>query len=189
MVPVRQLTPCFEIAGMGKHEGTLATETLTQDPFAGYAPDEEAPLRSYALLMSVFATLASAFAVWFRSSGRELPDGISGKDLALLTVASHKTSRLIAKDRVTSPIRAPFTRLEGEGGPAEVSESARGTGIRKAIGELLICPYCLGMWTSAGYTGGLLVLPRFTRWVAAVMTSFFGSEVLQIAYKKAEETL
>jgi Protein of unknown function (DUF1360) len=167
----------------------LATETLTQDPFAGYAPEQEPPLRSYAVLMSVFASLASAFAVWFRSSGRELPDRIDAGDLALLTVASHKTSRMIAKDRVTSPIRAPFTRLEGEGGPAEVSESARGHGFRKAIGELLICPYCLGMWTSAGYTAGLLVMPRFTRWVASVMTAFFGSEVLQIAYKKAEDTL
>jgi hypothetical protein len=45
------------------------------------------------------------------------------------------------------------------------------------------------MWTSAALVAGLLVLPRFTRWVAAVLSIFFGSEVLQIAYKKAEETL
>lgn len=166
----------------------MATETL-QSPFEGYAPEAEPPLRSYAVLISVFASLASAFATWFRASGRELPDRIDAGDLALLTVASHKTSRMIAKDRVASPIRAPFTRLEGEGGPGEVSESARGEGLRKAIGELLVCPYCLGMWTSAGYVAGLLVLPRFTRWVASVMTAFFGSELLQIAYKKAEETL
>jgi hypothetical protein len=139
--------------------------------------------------MAVFAALASAFAGWFRGSGRELPDRVGAGDLLLLTMASHKASRLIAKDRVTSAVRAPFTQLEGEGGPGEVSEKARGSGLRRAVGELLICPYCLGMWTSAALVAGLLVLPRFTRWVAAVLSIFFGSEVLQIAYKKAEETL
>jgi hypothetical protein len=45
------------------------------------------------------------------------------------------------------------------------------------------------VWTSAAFVGGLLVAPRFTRWVASVLVAFFGSEVLQIAYKKAEDTL
>jgi hypothetical protein len=167
----------------------MSVGTFETEIFEGYSPEEEKPIRSYAVLISVFSTLAGAFALWFRSSGRELPDRMETQDLLLLTVASHKASRLISKDRVTTPIRAPFARFEGEGGPGEVSERARGTGIRRAIGELLICPYCLGMWTSAGFTAGLLVAPRFTRWVAAVLTSFFGSELLQIAYKNAEETL
>jgi hypothetical protein len=70
-----------------------------------------------------------------------------------------------------------------------VSEEPRGRGLRRVVGELLVCPYCLGMWTSAFLTAGLLVAPRFTRWVASVLTIFFGADVLQIAYKKAEETL
>jgi hypothetical protein len=45
------------------------------------------------------------------------------------------------------------------------------------------------MWTSTGLVGGLLVVPRFTRWVASVLSIFFGSELLQIAYKKAEDSL
>jgi hypothetical protein len=169
----------------------VTTETLDSSPLAGYAsaPEEQPPLRSYAVLMGAFTALASAFALWFRGSGRELPDRIDARDLLLVTVASHKASRLIAKDRVTSAVRAPFTQLEGEGGPGEVKEKARGRGLRRAIGELLICPYCLGMWTSAALVAGLLVLPRFTRWVAAVLDVFFGSEILQIAYKKAEESL
>jgi hypothetical protein len=141
--------------------------------------------------MSVFLALASSFAAWFRKSGRELPERIDAGDLLLVTTASHKASRLIAKDRVTTPFRAPFTRFQSDAdaGPGEVDESPRGSGIRRAIGELLVCPYCLGMWTSAAFVAGLLVAPRFTRWVAAVFTTFFGSELLQIAYKKAEETL
>jgi len=104
-------------------------------------------------------------------------------------VATHKVSRLIAKDRVSSVVRAPFTRYEDDETAGEVSESARGRGMRRAIGELLLCPYCLGLWVSAAFAGGLIVAPRATRWVAAVFTSLSGADVLQIAYKKAEDTL
>jgi hypothetical protein len=154
-----------------------------------YAPEKETPLGSYALLMGVFATIAGIFAGWFRRSGRELPETIAGDDLLLLTVASHKASRLIAKDRVTTPIRAPFTRYQSSASPGEVAEEPRGRGLRAAIGQLLVCPYCLGMWTSAVLTAGLLVAPRFTRWLSAVLAIFFGADMLQIAYKKAEDTL
>jgi hypothetical protein len=155
----------------------------------GHSPDQERPLGSYGVLMATFSSLAAGFAVWFRRSGRELPDAMSGRDLALLTVASHKAARLIAKDRVTSTVRAPFTRYSGDAGPGEVDEKPRGRGLRRAIGELLVCPYCLGMWTSAGMTAMLLVVPRFTRWFASVLSIFFGAELLQIAYKKAEDSL
>jgi hypothetical protein len=150
-----------------------------------HSPGQERPLRSYAALMGTFAALAAGFGVWFRRSGRELPDSIDNRDFALLTVASHKIARLVAKDRVASPVRAPFTRLQHDAG--QDKEAARGRGLRRAIGELLLCPYCLGMWTSAGLTAMLLVFPRFTRWFAATLSIYFGTELLQIAYKRAED--
>lgn len=150
-------------------------------------PGDDRPLGSYAVLMAAFGVLSGVFAAWFSRTGRELPERIDGHDVVLLTVASHKLARLLSKDRITSPLRAPFTEPEGEGGPGEVEEKSRGRGLRRAIGQLLLCPYCLGMWTSAGFVAGLLTLPRFTRWVAAVLSVFFGSELLQIAYKKAED--
>lgn len=155
-------------------------------PFAGHSPGRERPLGGYAVLMGAFTTLAAAFGTWFRRSGRDLPESISTRDLALLTVASHKTARLVTRDRVASAVRAPFTEFQSDAGPGEVNERARGRGLRRAIGELLICPYCLGMWVSAAMTASLLVFPRFTRWFAAVLVSFFGSEVLNIAYARAE---
>jgi hypothetical protein len=156
---------------------------------AEHSPDQERPLRSYEALTGVFALLTGGFAAWFRRSRRPLPERMSHEDLVLATVATHKLSRLIAKDRVTSGVRAPFTRFQGDGGPGEVEEAARGRGLQRAIGELLICPYCLGMWIAAGFAAGLLVAPRATRWVASVFTVLFGSDLLQIAYKRAEETL
>jgi hypothetical protein len=151
--------------------------------------DEEHPLGGYAVLMGVFLSAAAAFSTWIRRSGRELPERVDARDLALITVATHKASRLLAKDRVTSAVRAPFTQYEAKGGPAEVEEHARGSGLRRAIGELLICPYCLGMWIATAFVAGLTVAPRPTRWVASVLTTHFGSDVLQAAYRKLEDTL
>jgi hypothetical protein len=33
------------------------------------------------------------------------------------------------------------------------------------------------------------VAPRSTRWIASVLTAHFGSDVLDIAYKKAENSM
>jgi hypothetical protein len=169
----------------------MVVDTRIQDlpPFAGHSPERERPLGWYAALISLFGGLAGAFAAWFRRSGRPLPERMEARDLALVTVAAHKASRLIAKGRVMSPARAPFTRYQEDSGPDEVSEAARGSGLRRVVGELLICPYCLSMWLAAGFTAGLLVAPRTTRWAASVLVVVFGSDVLQIAYRKAEDAL
>jgi uncharacterized protein DUF1360 len=167
------------------------TDTRVQDaaPFRGHSPQAERPLGGYAALMAAFAAATGAFGAWFRASGRELPERMDERDLALVTVATHKASRLIAKDRVTSTVRAPFTRYEDDAGPSEVEEAARGRGLRRAIGELIVCPYCIGLWVAAAFAAGLLVVPRLTRWTAAVLAALFGSDVLQIAYKKAQDAM
>jgi hypothetical protein len=167
------------------------TETRVQDigPFRGHSPEQERPLGAYAALMGAFVGLVGGFAAWFRASGRELPERMDERDLALVTVATHKASRLIAKDRVASTARAPFTRFEEDAGPSEVVEAARGRGLRRALGELLVCPYCVGMWVSAAFAAGLLVAPRFTRWLASVLATLFGADLLQIVYKKAQDAM
>ncbi|MDX6625453.1 MAG: hypothetical protein QOE56_442 [Solirubrobacterales bacterium] len=154
----------------------------------GYASDEERPpLLSYAVLAATFNAISAAGLLLARRRGRSLPERVDAGDIALVGVASHKLSRLIAKDKVASPLRAPFTELEGKGGPSELEERSRGSGARKAIGELLICPYCLGLWVVAGFSLGLLFAPRLTRFVASVFSALTVSDFLQIAYKAAEE--
>jgi hypothetical protein len=153
-----------------------------------YAPPEKRPpLFAYGVAMALFNGLFAAALLLAKRRGRELPEHPAVADIVLVGVASHKLSRLIGKDKVTSPVRAPFTELEGSGGPGELEEASRGTGARKAIGELLICPYCLGLWVVAAFAIGLLFAPRVTRLVAAVFTALTASDFLQIAYKAAEE--
>jgi uncharacterized protein DUF1360 len=169
----------------------MSLETQPQEsdgPYTGYAePRKRPPFGIYAGLSAVFNAGYAAALVAARRSGRELPGDVSAKDVVLIGTASHKLSRLISKDKITAFLRAPFTEYEGRGGPAEVEERARGTGIRRAIGELLICPYCLGLWASGGFHLGLVYAPRTTRLVASTFTALTISDFLQIAYKAAED--
>jgi hypothetical protein len=147
------------------------------------------PLGGYAMLMGGFSAVAGGFAAWMSRSGREFPERFDGRDLALITLATHKASRLLVKDRVTRPVRAPFTSFQEDSGAGEVEERARGTGLRRAIGELLVCPYCLGMWVASILAAGMTLAPRQTRWVASVLSAHLGADVLQVAYRKLEDTL
>ena len=71
--------------------------------FAGYNGGDEMPLASYAALVGVFNTAFAALLLTAKNSGRPLPERISYADLVLLGVATHKLSRIITNDRVTSP--------------------------------------------------------------------------------------
>lgn len=157
-------------------------------PVAGYAaPEKRPPFLPYLTFITSFGTLIAVALAIAKRRERELPEQVNAGELLLVGTASHKLARLLSKDKVTSPLRAPFTELEGSGGPAEFEESSRGTGLRKAIGELLICPFCLGLWVVAAFSVGLLFAPRVTRFVASLFTALTLSDFFQIAYKAAEE--
>jgi Protein of unknown function (DUF1360) len=167
----------------------MSVDALTRearDAFESYAePEDRPPFRTYTALATLFNAGFAGALLAARRSGR-LPDRIETRDVILLGTASHKLSRLLAKDKVTAFLRAPFTEYQGRGGPAEVEERARGEGPRRAIGELLICPYCLGLWMSGAFHAGMLFAPRITRVVASALTALTLSDFLQIAYKAAE---
>jgi hypothetical protein len=148
--------------------------------------DQYRPLAGYGVLIAVFNAAMAAFLVSADRRGA-LPERYALSDLALMAVGTFKLSRLIAKDRVTSGIRAPFTRLQGDAGHGEVDEAARGRGLRRAIGELLVCDFCLAQWTAAGFVAGHAVAPRPTRAVAAMFSIYAASDVLQLGYSRLEE--
>jgi Protein of unknown function (DUF1360) len=147
-----------------------------------YSPHEHKPLLGYAALTAAFNGAAAAYVVGFRRSGRQLPERLPAGDFVLMAAATQKLSRLLAKDRVTSFLRSPFTRYTGDAGPSEVSEEPRGHGLRLAVGELLVCPYCVGQWVAAGFAGGYAVDSRATRHVAGMFALLAASDFLQQAW-------
>lgn len=154
-----------------------------------YAPHEHRPLDGYVAAMGAFGALAASLAAAAKVTGRPVPERPAISDVVLISIATHKLSRLLAKDAVTSPLRAPFTRYTEPGGAAEVNEVVRdqGSPVRHAIGELMTCPFCLAMWVATGLTGGLVLAPRLTRLAATMLTATAASDFLQMAYSLAKE--
>ncbi|WP_461009910.1 DUF1360 domain-containing protein [Streptomyces capparidis] len=149
---------------------------------AAYTGGTERPLGGYLASMTGYGAYAAALSALGRCTGRRAPDRVEPWDLALVTVATFHLSRLLAKGPVTSPLRAPFTRYQGVRAPAELAEEVRGTGPRKALGELVTCPFCLGTWVATTLVAGLALCPRATRLAAASLTAMAGSDALQFGY-------
>lgn len=156
-----------------------------------YADGEETPLVGYATLAATLTAGVGAFAVTVRRRGVRLPDTVPVWDVALLGTATFKASRLLTKDRVTSFLRAPFTRREREGNANEVMDAGRGTGLRRAVGDLISCPFCTSAWVAGGLVGTYAVAPRAARLVCAGLSAVVVSDWLQYAWsltaQKAEE--
>ncbi len=152
-----------------------------------YAAGAERPLGSFTGFMAAYAGAVVAGAGITRALGQRLPERLETRDLALLSVATHKISRLLTKDPVTSPLRAPFTEFRGKAGEGELAEEVRGTGLRKAMGELVTCPFCVGQWIATSLAFGFVVAPRPTRWAASLFTALAAADFLQFAYSAADQ--
>nr|WP_084504439.1 DUF1360 domain-containing protein [Actinoplanes sp. N902-109] len=154
-----------------------------------YAPHDHRPLDGYVATMGAFGTLAAAAATAAKLTGRPVPDRPATADVVLISIATHKLSRLIAKDAITSPLRAPFTRYSEPAGSGEINEEVRdgGSSLRHSVGELLSCPFCLAVWVATGLTTGLVFAPKLTRLAATVFTATAASDFLQMAYSLAKE--
>src|SRR3978361_1547413 len=99
-----------------------------------YSQGEERPLSAYAGGMAVYSTIVATLAGIAKVQRRPLP-APTPFEVFLLATATHKLVRLVAKENITSAIRAPFTRYEGTAGPAELHEEGRRHGGRTGGGE------------------------------------------------------
>jgi len=152
--------------------------------FRGYS-EEPKPLREYAGVMLTFSIVFAIFLAISRQTGRPLPDRVSLGDILLVGVATFKLSRTMSKEVVFSPLRAPFTQFMEKAGEGELNEMPRGEGFQRTVGELLTCPFCLGMWVAAFFAYGLVLAPPLTRLFATILASKAISDGLHLAYTAA----
>jgi hypothetical protein len=132
----------------------------------------ERPYPEYAALTGAFAAVVGGFLLF---ASRRLPERIGFGDVVRIGLASYKIGRLVAKDDVTSWVRAPVTKDE-EGSEPKPEGAAR------ALGELVTCPYCVGVWTSAGLSCALVLLPRETRLVTTIFSAQAVADFLNAAF-------
>jgi hypothetical protein len=122
-------------------------------------PERRPPYRSYAAIMGTFGGVLAAAGAFarLRDEDHAAPTWL---DFAALTLATFKASRTIARDEVTSFVRAPFVEGEAhEGGEQPVATGD----FHQAIGELVTCSRCVGTWVAAALGTTQLLAPRFGR--------------------------
>jgi hypothetical protein len=143
-----------------------------------------AHIPGYVGALALFGTSVIAAGATALVRGDEPPDSFDSRDLVLGALATQKFTRLVAKDAVTTPLRAPFTEFEKPLGSGEVEDRPKEGPHRHVIGELLTCPFCLAPWTATAYVAALALAPRAARAWAAVFTIVGGSDALQHVYAR-----
>lgn len=167
--------PVSQLRGFLRRQGEL------------YRNGADRPLAGYSVLLSVYSTGTLAAGLVARRLGRPQAERISPWDTLLLVATTHKVSRIIAKDPVTSPIRSPFTTYTGVSAPSELAEEVRGHGLQHSVGELITCPMCLAQWVATAGVFGLIFAPKPTRMALTTFTAVTGSDFLQQVYATLQQ--
>lgn len=153
---------------------STTTKTAFQTNQISKSYGENQPLPQLSLLVVIQLAFFSLLAVL---AGRRPYPVIRIGDLLLLAIGTHKLSRIVAKDRVTVPLRAPFTRFKKGVGSGEVEEETRGAGLQEVIGELVSCPYCMSVWVASGLLLLFIINRSLARlvckWLAMITASHF----------------
>jgi hypothetical protein len=151
-------------------------------PFDGYGR-EERPLLAYTALTGLFAAGLATFLTSKR--GRDLRP-MPASDVLLMGAGVHKIAHIAAKDSVTSPFRAPFVTYVDVAPGGDLRERSRGRGLRRAVGDLVTCPYCLGPWVASGLLALYAVRPAAARFVGGAFALVTVSDFLNKAYAKLQ---
>ena len=143
---------------------------------------ERPPYHAYAGLVGTFL---AGLALASRASHPERE--LRAVDLVALGLATFKASRTLSRDKVASFLREPFVEEEAYDG----HEHPAGTGVRRAVGELVTCTRCVGTWVAASLAASLTVTPRFGRllvWTldAAAVNDFLQAGFVALAHKSNE---
>ena len=147
---------------------------------------EEQLLAEFAAMLAFYVTTVAVL-TGFAIETKRLPRRFGLLDLALLGIATHKLSRVVAKDRITGILRAPFVCYIKSAGAGEVEEEPRGHGIQRGIGTLMSCPYCMGPWVAAALGFGFVFAPRTARFFAGIFASVALSDFLHRAYAATKD--
>jgi hypothetical protein len=135
---------------------------------------ERPPYEAYAAIVAAFLGGLGAMSAAERS-GRPL----RALDLAVLCAATFKASRTLSRERITSFLRQPF--VEGDAYLGDYERPA-GSGLQRAIGELVTCTRCVGTWTAAGLASTQVAAPRFGRLLTWSLAASAANDFLQAAF-------
>jgi hypothetical protein len=147
--------------------------------------------RLYGYFMLTHLALWLLFFVAMRLAGRPWPAAIPGIDLLLLFLATFRLTELVTEEKIARAIRAPFCEpvtLTDPDGTEREDEVPAGTGVRRCIGEMILCPWCAGIWIATLLTFFWLLAPGIARAVLLAFGVAAGGLIFQILTKLLDRT-
>jgi Protein of unknown function (DUF1360) len=139
---------------------------------------ERPPYEAYAAITGTFLGGIGLAGLAARIFDRN-PACQSPLDFAVLSLASFKAARTLARDEVTSFLREPFVKGEAHEGDEEPLETGD---LRQAIGELVTCSRCGGTWAAAGLAISQILAPRSGRLLTWSLAGAGANDFLQAAF-------
>ena len=127
----------------------------------------------YAALSAGWGALLGAVLVAARDKGDE---PVRSTEVLPLGLAAFALSKLVSKEKVDAWVREPFVEERPEG------RRPKGTGVRYAVGEMLSCTRCVGVWSALGLTALRVTRPREARVVNAVLGASAINDVAQAGF-------
>jgi hypothetical protein len=122
-------------------------------------PTKRPPYEAYAAITGTFAggigLAGLAARIFDRNPACQTP-----LDFVVLSFASFKAARTIARDELGSFLREPFVEGKAHAGDEQPLETGD---FRQAIGELVTCSRCGGTWAAAGLAVSQILAPRSGR--------------------------
>ena len=140
---------------------------------------QDAPYGAYAAIMGTFAGGLIVAGTVARVLRRD-PQCQRPLDLVVLSAATFKAARTLARDDVTSFIRRPF--VEGEPALLDDEQPIQTGGFEQAVGELVTCTRCVGTWAAAGLASTQIIAPRFGRLLTWSLGAAAANDFLQAAF-------
>ena len=134
--------------------------------------EEERPLPEYATLAAGFWAV---FALFMLTNRDRLPERIRWGDLLRIALTSYKMSRVITKEDITAFVRAPVTE-------DPEAQKPKPEGMARVLGELVTCPYCIGLWISSALSYSQVIFPRETRFLTTIFGSYAITDSLHAGF-------
>lgn len=132
-------------------------------------------------MLGIYAAL-TATSVYVLRNRRDRVSPLGAVELVSLGLATQHLTRLVSKDAITAPLRAPFTEYESPAGEGEVNERVTATGFMHAVGELLACPFCLGQWAATALVASKVAAPTLATVAVSTLAVAQVSDYLQLLY-------
>ncbi len=95
----------------------------------------------------VIFVVVNAYLLLYFSNRLSVLNDLSYLNLLVLGLAAYRAANILSNEPVTQPIRAPFVDEAQKDG--KIIEQPKRSGFVGAVGLLIYCPSCTGVWLSA----------------------------------------